>query len=269
MPRLLKELLQELKSVIDKDPERRRAAETNKPISEKIANKLLLVHRTAKPGSSDPWTRLFQDGRLVPHNVGTQYERRLGYEKAVYFFLGAGAYPEGIIAILLSQTMPICEASTFTPFDTGSLETPYVFPVEPDTPWGEEERFVFLQENLGDGTDLAEFTAWYVSLHFHDPLDYVRRPQRSLPDFSLYHGVSDPQEDRRSWTIEVQCHDYVQVVPDEAILHAVLLEGLDLVLELPDSYIKFAKVLGEDEGAGVGLTEAISSEVLRVVDEVS
>jgi len=245
-PRSLPDLLLSIERALEEDGDRKQRCAACRTTAEGLGAKLPLVHRTGKLGAGS-WKAIVREGVLRAGDAGTELERALGYERAVYFFLGCAAYPAGTVAFLLDAAA-LPAGSTFTPFDSGSLEKGFAVPADA-TRWATwdpaSQRSVF-EEHLGAGSDAPAFAASYVTAHFRAPLDYVRRPQQSVPDYPPYHGLRSTSGDRRAWSIEVRIHEDVDISSAGA-LAGIVLERHQMLAHLPDHVAAEVTVAGEEE----------------------
>jgi len=220
--------------------------------AQRLTERFPLVHRTSGGPSL---TTILGQGQLRAAPPCTPRETDCGIPKALYFFLGCPAYPEGVIALLMFNRVLEAANASYTPFDTGSLDK-YARPRDPSSPWEDDDRREFLATYIGHGADAVGFAAEYVAAHFIDACEYVRRPQLSLPDTPVYHGLESTSGDRRAWSIEVQLHD--DVVLDEQHVEYLVLGPQDLFVDVPDD-LTSKVVVAEDEGA---LASTISKLIL-------
>lgn len=210
--------------------------------AQRLADRFPLVHRT---WGGPTLTAIFDQKCLRATLPCTPRERECGIPRALYFFLGCPAYPQGVIAFLISTRVLERADASYTPFDTGSLDK-YSRPRDPDRAWEDEHRREFLATYLGQGADAVGFAAEYVAAHFVDECDYVRRPQTSLPDKPTYHGLESTSGDRRAWSIEVQLHGDLAL--DEQHVEHLVLGPQDLFVDIPDA-LTSKVVIAEDDGA--------------------
>lgn len=252
-------LLERLEAAIGPSGERRDSYTNTRPQAGRIAKRLPLVHRTAPTGaatSARDWRAIFDHGTLNADPVPTEHERRAGRERSVYFFLGAGAYPSGQIALLLDPTEALrYVTASFSPFDTGGMHH-----CTPSCNWDDERRCQHLTAYTGNAPDVHDFAGPYLAAHFRDPRTYVRASQQSAPDFPSFHElVSDG--DRRAWTIEIQAHDDVAISSDPLLLRQLLVVGTHKLLELPDEYLARARVLPDDASENI-----IYAEIAKTIE---
>lgn len=239
MPRPLQDLLERLERDVDGSDERRSNYESTRERADNLARALPLVHRT---GHADDWRNVFEQNCLAASAVDREYERKAGRERSVYFFLGAGAFDKGHVALLLRphRTLDSHDA-TFTPFDTGGMKF-----CTPCDGWNDDTYRRHLETYTGSADDLPEFAGRYIAAHFRVPERYVKAPQYSPPDFPAFHGLCSKNDDRRAWTVEVQCPDDVAISPDPRVLSALVIRGASRVLELPDTYLDRVTLLADD-----------------------
>ncbi len=261
MSQPLPALLDRLDQAVGPDGERRTSYAATRPRAEKVAQELPLVHRTApEPGPGDTetppdWRLIFSTGTLKARPVPTEHERQAGRENSVYFFLGAGAYPSGQIALLLAPTEALRYVSaTFTPYDTGGMAR--CAPVD----WDQARYCTHLALYTGDAAEVQDFAGPYIAAHFRDPGGYINAPQDGSPDFPSFHELT--RGDRRRWTIEVQAHEDITISPEKDLLRELLVVGLHKALELPDEYLPRVRVLPDNAAENV-IYAAIARSVER------
>jgi hypothetical protein len=263
--RALSDLLELLARVVAEDEVRSTSSRACIVEAERLARSLPWVHRTGKPadlrGKRD-WRLIFRDRRLAATAVGTSFEEALGIERAVYFFVGACAYPQGIVALLWAPLAAL--VGTFTPYDTGALKRRLV-PADSSKPWDADAKTKHLEAHLGHTADVTEFVGSYIAAHFRDPIAYVRALQKSEPDFRAYHGLVDQDGpvDRLSWTVEAQIHADVDISPDGLLLEEIWLDDLDLWDELPDDFKGMARVSPDNMALEVAVAGRIEERVAR------
>lgn len=226
----------------------------------KVVERASLVHRTVCTGSAaNTLDEILAEGRLRANPPITGREHRCGIERALYFFLGCAAYPEGAVAFLASTDLLAHTPASYCPFDTGSLGR-YSCPRNPDSPWKERDKRAFLADHLGHGKDALAFCTQYIAAHFVHVEDYVCRPQFSVPDFPTYHDLisTDAERpDRRAWSIEVQLQTDLELRVEN--LDAIVLGQSDLLADFPDELVE-TLVIAEDEGS---ITTTIQQHMLR------
>ena len=181
---------------------------------------------------------------LLAGDPCTEREVNCGISRALYFFLGCAAYPEGVVAFVVGNRILNQLASSYTPFDSGSLSS-HARPSDPSMPWEDEDKRDFLEAHLGHGADAIQFSSVFVDAHFRDARDYVQLPQISSPDRPPYHGLESTSGDRRAWSIEIQLHEDLEL-SEENVAHVVLGQH-DLLADVPDELIA-SVVVAEDEG---------------------
>lgn len=150
-----------------------------------------------------------------------------------------------MIAFLVFNRVFETAGASYTPFDTGSLDK-YARPRDPASSWEDADRHEFLATYLGHGADAVGFAAEYVAAHFVDVCEYVRRPQVSLPDTPVYHGLESTSGDRRAWSIEVQVHEDVAL--DEQRVEYLVLGPQDIFVDVPDD-LTSKVIVAEDDGS--------------------
>lgn len=215
MRRPLHDLATELEQITAADEQRRTDATQARAEATRLGSRLPLVHRipewrdvASRPAAPSPkplWAHCLSRRRLFASATQTPFERDVGRDKSVYFFVGSGAYHRGSVAVLLQQTALDPGGSTFTPFDTGALGAGYIHPKGRPTIDSTEKMRIFRQ-HLGEGADLPAFMGSFIAAHFSVPSDYVKSPQVSEPLYSAYHGLVSPTKDRRAWTVEACAH---------------------------------------------------------------
>lgn len=254
--RLLSDLLLALDEVVALDAARSAQARVGAAGAQAIAPDLAWVHRTGK----DDWRSVFDARRLAAKKSCTRFEIDLGLAVAVYFFVGACAYPQGIVALLVSPRAAASGPSTFSPYDTGGLKSA-LHPADSSVPWDDAAKARHLAAHLGHADDVVGFLGPYLAAHFRDPVDYVRRAQASQPDFTPYHGLVSG--DRRDWTIESRVHADVEIAPDGLILEEIWLTDQDLWDELPDDFKRLARVAPEGQRLEVAVARRIEERLRR------
>ncbi|MDI7267309.1 MAG: hypothetical protein QME96_04880 [Myxococcota bacterium] len=271
MPRTLPELLAPLDEVLVRDANRAAVANSAGAGAARLVARLPVVHRTAKPAKGAPddrearWTDIFAEQRIEAGEVKTAAERENGFHRAVYLFFGCGPFPERPVAIILPAEPFLDATVTFTPFDSGALDDPpLLIPVEETAPWAAADRARFLGEHLGSGADLRAFAGPCLAAHFRDPLDYVRRPQQEQPDFPPYHGLHD---DRRSWTLEMQVHDDVDLGAASPL--RVVVRDESLFMDLKPFYFDPVRVAGGDVDRDDGVGAAVADEIVALIAGVA
>lgn len=212
-----------------------------------LARRFPLTHRARGAALEN----ILADGRLRAKEPCTTREAECGVDRALYFFLGCAAYPEGPVAFLASGRVLDRMTASYSPFDSGSLSK-FARPRDPLAPWGEPEKRAFLASYFGDGTDAVAFSAEYVAAHFETATDYVLRPQTSTPDYPTYHGLESTSGDRRAWSIEVRLHEDLPL--DPAHVEAVVIGQADLLADLPDD-LAATVIVAEDEAEVVWMIQ--------------
>jgi hypothetical protein len=252
MARELAEMLEALRQIVDRDDARRENSLQRAGEASALGRKLPWVHRTGKHS----WKNVFERRRLVAAPASTTFEHGVGISQAVYFFVGACAYPRGIVALLLGPLTGL--AGTFAPYDTGGLKN-FLVPTDPTLLWDDDAKTRHLAAHVGRLGDVTPFVGPYLAAHFRSPLDYVRAPRKRAPDFSVYHGLVDKtgSVDRLSWTVEVQVHDDVGIAPDGLVLQEIWLDHHDLWDELPDDFKGMARFPQD----GVPLEAAVAERI--------
>lgn len=248
MPCDLTSLLADLAKVVDEDSERGKVYTMTLESAQDIAQGIRAIHKTKKKSLAE----IFQSMKLETHDVGTAIERSLGYDKAVYFFLGFAAYPQGNAAFLTPPDVIRVDGDTFTPCDTGAIEKGFSIPRDPSkrAGWDEADQKVFIEAHLGDLSDVTDFAGPYIAAHFHQSIDYVTRGQVSIPDFPPFHGLESTTGDRRAWTIELQLHHDVHLDPDEDVLEMIVIDNLDLLDDIHVGFRRKTTFPDEDDEDG-------------------
>lgn len=267
-----------IERVVDGDAGRRASASRSQIRATAVGARLPLVHRTAKPtdfpatagtdgdSPSSSWLDLLSGRAFTAKKPCTSREEAAGIPRAAYFFLGCGAFPDGLVGFVLNTTDVLARPASFTPFDSGALEK-YAVPTDAAVlaTWDNKAKDRFLIDYLGDGRDASTFAGLYLAAHFDDPMSYVRRPQQSRPDFAAYHGLESTSGDRRSWTIEVHTHDNVVFGPGGSRLEEIVVARKELLDELPDDLLSLARVATAEnevlESIAEGIEARISAEV--------
>lgn len=183
-------------------------------------------------------------------------ELECGLDRALYFFLGCAAYPEGNVAFLVKSHLLERMPGSYSPFDSGSLSK-RAHPRDPLAPWEDPEKLAFLESHLGDSTDVVAFCADYIAAHFEDAKDYVLRPQQSEPDFPTYHDLVSQTGDRRAWSIEVRLHEDLELSAEH--IDAIVIAREDYLDNFPDDLLEKV-VIAED-------AEAVISTIQRLILE--
>jgi hypothetical protein len=242
----------DLRVITSADQTRDRAHRDGHAAAAALARRLPLVHRTRGANLS----AMLADARLTARDPCTEHERDCGIARALYFFLGCIAYPEGTVAFVVANHILNHAAATYTPFDTGAL-VKHARPRDPTAPWAEQDKRPFLEAHLGRGPDALDFAAEYIAGHFHRAADYTSRPQQSAPDFPAYHGLESASGDRRAWSLEVQLHEDLSLVPGN--IDALVLADHDLLADIPDD-LKQTTLVAEDEGSLVAMVQQLIAE---------
>jgi len=243
MPQKLSDLVVAIDRVVEAEPERQTVYSQVIDQAQSIALSLRASHRTRAP-----LAEIFGAAELKAKEVGTKrLEPSQGYRDAVYFFLGHGSYPNTNIAFITKPSVLQQDGDTFTPCDTGAVEHGYLKPRYPEEnkTWDNVQQEEFYKSHLGELSEVASFAGPYLAAHFRQPIDYVRRGQSSTPDFSSYHGLESPRNDRRAWTIELQVHHDVTLVADQDRPEAIVIDGVDILMDIPSAY--WPKVVVRDE----------------------
>lgn len=190
-----------------------------------------------------------------------------GSQVRVYFYLGAGCYPEPAVAWLVRRDG--VRTGSFTPFDSGGVFGGKARPTIPGDPTAAEwarlpVRVRTVAEHAGASSDVVAFTADYLAIHFDDPLDYVRRSQISDMDYPVYHGLRGPNRDRRDWTVEVQSYDGVPVDASSGTVAEVVVLGRPRVHGLLESAYPVTMAL--DDGGKDPLLRKIAERIESTIE---
>lgn len=260
--RTLDDMLGSLASAIVADEARHENAWGTLLKASEVARRLPLVHRTYKPGSEVPWRELLEARRFVagPPCTGDR-ERTAGIPRAAYFFLGCGAYPDGLVGFVLDAATVVGRPASFTPFDSGSIEK-YAVPADPmrRPDWNDAAKGRFLTEHTGHGGDVAAFAGPFLAAHFRDPMTYVRLGQTSVPEFQAYHGLESTSGDRRAWTVEVQAHEDVPFGVGDATVKEIIVARSALLEDLPEDLKRLARVADPEDEVLESLARRIEAE---------
>lgn len=259
---------------MSRDAARSASASRSLAKATEVGNRLPLVHRTAKPADfasisdttesspSSSWLDLLHSRSFTAKKPCTSREEAAGIAKAAYFFLGCGAYPDGVVGFVLRAPGVLAGSASFTPFDSGSLEK-HAIPRNPAAlaAWNAAAKERFLTEHLGNGKDVQAFAGFFLASHFDDPMSYVHRAQQSRSDYDTYHGLESTNGDRRAWTIEVQAHDDVRFGPGGAALEEIVVARKELLEELPDDLLRFARVATAENEVLESIAEGIEARI--------
>jgi hypothetical protein len=233
-----------------------------------VGRRLPLVHRTCKPDAEADWLDVLRSRRFTAREPCTVREKAAGIPAAAYFFLGCGAYPDGLVGFVLDGPSVLTRPGTYVPFDSGGIDhEKHAVPTAPAqaAAWDEAAKDRFLADHLGAGDDVAAFAGPYLAAHFREPMTYVRCGQYGVPDFPVYHGLRSPNDDRRSWTIEVHVHEHVPFGSGSGMLTEIVAARWSLVEELPEDLKGFARVATMEnevlESIAEGIAERIGAEV--------
>ena len=260
-PRDCNLLLAELDSLCATEANREACRLAASDTARRLARHLPWMHRTgrahsgpaAATGPATSWRTIFTTARIAPSEV-KPHEALDGRSVSVYFFVGACAFPKGNIVLICQPSRPDwLLRATFTPFDTGSLAGPASLdPANPAhdryAPWTVSEHCRYLQDYSGSAPGLEAYLPVYLAAHFHQPQDYVTRPQVSAPDLAPYHGLRSASGDRRTWTVEVQLHGEAGADLDSETVLEVFVLGKDRFDALPATFKGLARLLEEDDG---------------------
>jgi hypothetical protein len=264
--RVVTEMLETLVSRIEGDELRQENVWRSHSRACEVGRRLPLVHRTCKPGAETLWHAVLNERKFAAREPCTDREKAVGIPRAAYFFVGCGAYPDGLVGFVLDAPSVLARPASFTPFDSGSIEK-YSAPADPAAlaGWDGAAKDRFLAEHVGAGSDVPVFAGPYLSSHFRDAYDYVRRPQHATPDFAAYHGLSSGTGDRRAWTIEVQVHEDVTFGVGDPVLVEIVAARQSLVEELPDDLVGLARVAIPENEVLENIGEGIASRILSEV----
>jgi len=248
--------------LVDDDVRQENAWSTYKQ-ADQVARLLPLVHRTCKDGDESKWHEVLATRRFEAREPCTgDREKAAGIPRAAYFFLGCGAYPDGLVGFVLDAAAVLRRPASYTPFDSGSIEK-YAVPADPmkEAAWDGAAKDRFLADHVGVGVQVAAFAGTYLAAHFRDPLTYVRMGQRGRPEFDAYHGLQSTSGDRRAWTIEVQAHEDVPFPEGSDIVTEIVAARQTLVEELPDDLVAIARVARATDEVLESLAEGIATRI--------
>jgi hypothetical protein len=266
--RSLEEMLESLVSLLLLNDARQEHAVRSFGRASEVAQRLPLVHRTNKPGDEPAkWPEVLRSRTFAASAPCTgDREKAAGIPRAAYFFVGCGAYPDGLVGFVLDAPSVLTRASSYTPFDSGSIEK-YSVPTEPTlaAAWDGPAKDRFLAAHVGPGRDLVSFSGPYLASHFHEPLSYVRRGQRSNPDFPAYHGLQCRVGDRRAWTLEVQVHEDVAFGAGGATLIEIVAARPAQVEDMPDDLVGITRVASLENEVLESIAEGIAARILAEV----
>lgn len=218
------------------------------------AERMPLVHRTGAPEHANRWRTILAERCLATMEPAADNAVQQHIGPASYFFLGHPSYPKGAVAFIFANET--AGTFVFTPFDTGALNEPLLHPSD-DRPWEIADRLGFIDEHTGDGADVQAFTRAYLMEHFADPMDYMRRPQRSLPDVPPYHGLQSDSDDRRAWTIEMRSEAPVDLDANEPPLDGIVVAGRELLADMPSDLLPLVRSIGDEEDVTAGMARTI------------
>jgi hypothetical protein len=263
--RTLAEMLEPLIDTVVGDDARHGSALASYERAGEVARRLPLVHRTYKPGSETQWLDVLKVRRFAANEPCTgDREKAAGIPRAAYFFLGCGAYPDGLVGFVLDAPSVLARPASYTPFDSGSIEK-YAVPVDPTraATWDKAAKDRFLVDHAGTGADLTGFAAPYLASHFREPSTYVRLGQHSAPDFTPYHGLASMSGDRRDWTIEVQVHEDVPFAAG-ATLREIVVARPALIEDLPEDLKRLARVASPEDEVLSSIAQSIDAQIAAV-----
>lgn len=266
--RSLQEMLESLDSLLALDVARQQHAVSLSGRASEVARRLPLVHRTNKPGD-DPtkWSEVLSRRKFIASAPCTgDREKAAGIPRAAYFLVGCGAYPDGLVGFVLDAPSVVTQPSSYTPFDSGSIEK-YAVPRDPTlaAAWDGPAKDRFLAAHVGPGRELVSFSGPYLASHFHEPLSYVRGRQRSDPDFPAYHGLRSKVGDRRAWTLEVQVHEDVAFGAGGATLIEIVAARPAQVEDIPDDLVGITRVASPENEVLESIAEGIEARILAEV----
>lgn len=263
--RPLAEMLDSLVMSLVGDPAREENAWRSHTRAREVGVRLPLVHRTCKPGAEARWLDLLDTRTFAASEPCTgDREKAAGIPRAAYFFLGCGAYPDGLVGFVLEAGSVLTRPASFSPFDSGSIAK-HAVPTDPAARWDDSAKDRFLAEHVGAGPDVAAFSGPYLAAHFRDPVTYVRCGQWSLPDFPQYHDLQSTSGDRRAWTIEVQVHEDVTFGTESATLTEIVAARKALIEDLPDDLVGFARVATRENEVLESIAEGIATRIAAEV----
>lgn len=261
--RPLDEMLETLARALLADGARQAHAVRLSARASEVARRLPLVHRTHKPGAEILWLDVLRSRAFAASEPCTgNRERAAGIPHAAYFFVGCGAYPDGLVGFVLDAPSVLTLPCSFTPFDSGSIEK-HAVPSDPilAAAWDDLAKARFLAGHVGPGRELVAFSGPYLASHFHMPLGYVRGGQRSDPDFPAYHGLVSPSGDRRAWTLEVQVHEDVAFGAGGATLIEIVAARPALVEDMPDDLVGITRVASPENEVLESIAEGIAARI--------
>ena len=261
--RCLAEMLEPLTRVLHGDAARQTHANVLSGLANKVAQQLPLVHRTCKHGAEATWREVLRTRTFAVREPCTgDREKAAGIPRAVYFFLGCGPYPEGLLGFVIDAPSTLARPASYTPFDTGSIEA-HAVPTEPAlaAEWDGPSKDRFLADHVGTGSELAAFSGAYLAAHFLEPMTYIRSKQCSDPDFPAYHGLRSTTGDRRAWTIEVQAHEDVAFGAGGGTLLEIVAARRALVEDLPDDLVGLARVAVPENGILESIADGIAERI--------
>lgn len=226
----------------------------------RMARQLPLVHRTGGR-ACPPWTQVFDKGVLTRARAGSEAERTHGHDPVVYFFLGAGAFPRGLVALVLRADVLTGRDATFTPFDTGGVGGGWMVRAD-GAALSEAEAHAFYVDHHANHRDLADFAPSWIASLFADPLDYVRRSLVSAPDRASAHGLRSRTGYRLAWTIELQCLEDVPIRPG---VERVVVGRRALALDLPDTFLGQV-VFADEDTLDTDFDQHIARAILSMIE---
>ncbi len=266
--RSLEEMLESLVGLLLLNDTRQEHAVRSFARASEVARRLPLVHRTNKPGD-DPakWSEVLRSRTFTASAPCTgDREKAAGIPRAAYFFVGCGAYPDGLVGFVLDAPSVLARPSSYTPFDSGSIEK-YAVPSELTlaAAWDGPSRDRFLAAHMGLGHELVAFSGPYLASLFREPLEYVRSGQRSSPDFPAYHGLLSTNGDRRAWTLEVQVHEDIAFGAGGATLIEIVAARPAQVEDMPDDLVGITRVASPENEVLESIAEGIAARITAEV----
>lgn len=157
--RPLEQMLESLELALRGDDARRAHAGRSFASASEVAQRLPLVHRTDKPGAEITWLEVLRSRLFVASEPCTgDREKAAGIPRSAYFFVGCGAYPDGLVGFVLDAGSVLTLPASYTPFDSGSIEK-YAVPAEPAlaAAWDGPAKDRFLADHAGIGHELVAF----------------------------------------------------------------------------------------------------------------
>lgn len=85
----------------------------NASVAKRLARAFPLVHRSVTPGGPS-LEAILGEGALLARAPCTKREVKCGIDRALYFFLGCAAYPEGVVAFLVGNRILDRQMASYT-----------------------------------------------------------------------------------------------------------------------------------------------------------